>query len=454
MAEQRTLDVAELIEGKNLGRPQVAIALWLCTLMVLEGYDMQTLSFATPAILREWQVNRADFGFVLTAHLVGYFVGAMILSFFGDRLGRKNIIIAGAAIFGVFTFLAGFATSPQELYALRFGAGFGLGGAIPTGIALAAEYMPKRVRATTIGLMFVGYNLGAAAGGFIAAWTIADYGWSWVFFIGGLAALPMCIGLVLALPESVRFLIVSGAPAERVAQIARRLRPQADLSGVARYIVNEESRRNSALSLLTEGRALVTVLLWISFITALAGHYFITLWMPTVLSDDGFSDAQANSAMGMFQLGGAIGSFLIAFLLDKIGIRIVALTFLVTAPVVAGLSLHTGYGVLVPHMLIAGLGVLGGQIGLNALSGTIYPTYMRAMGAGWALGIGRVGSLVGPIVGGYLLSMGIPRPTLLLLDSIPFFFCALALYAMYVAKRARDGQEAEIPLAKAGGFAH
>src|SRR5437868_5135603 len=168
MAE-RTLDVAQLIEGK-LARPQIIIATWLCSLMVLEGYDMQALSFATPAILREWHVSRADFGAVLSAHLAGYLVGALTLSFLGDRIGRKNIIVAGAMIFGAFTFSAGFATSPLELGLWRFGAGIGLGGAIPTGIALAAEYMPRRVRATTIGLMFVGYNVGAGIGGLVAGW--------------------------------------------------------------------------------------------------------------------------------------------------------------------------------------------------------------------------------------------------------------------------------------------
>jgi len=454
MAGERTLDVAGLMEGK-LTRPQIGIALWLCSLMVLEGYDMQALSFATPAILKQWSVSRADFAYVATAHLVGYFLGAMVLSFFGDRMGRKNIIVAGATIFGAFTFAASYATSSYELYLLRLGAGVGLGGAIPSGIALAAEYMPARMRATIIGLMYVGYNLGAAAGGFIAAGSIPAYGWQSVFFIGGLAAIPMFVALYVKLPESVRFLIVSGAPTSKIAEIVRMLRPQADLSDVTRYVIHEESRRNSAFSLLSEGRALVTVLLWIAFITALAGHYFITLWMPTVLSDDGFSVPQANMAMGMFQAGGAIGSLLIAFLLDRIGIKAVALTFLVTTPVVAALSLHTGYGVLLPHMVLAGVGVLGGQIGLNALAGTIYPTYMRAMGAGWALGIGRVGSLAGPILGGYLLSAGISRPTLLMLDSIPFLFCALALYAMYIAKRARDGQTgSEVSLAKAGGFAH
>src|SRR5258706_2290191 len=258
MAVERTLNVAELIEGKKLAWPQIAIALWLCTLMVLEGYDMQTLSFAAPAILREWHVSRADFGFVLSAHLFGYFFGALSLSLLGDRIGRKKVILAGAVIFGIFTFGAGFARSPSELFMWRFCAGFGLGGAIPTGIALAAEYMPARIRATTIGLMFVGYNLGAAAGGFIAAWTIADYGWSSVFLIGGLAAVPMFVGLLLALPGSVPFLIVSGASPAKIAVIVQRLRPQADLSGVTRYIINEDSPRNLPLSLLTEGPARVT----------------------------------------------------------------------------------------------------------------------------------------------------------------------------------------------------
>jgi MFS transporter, AAHS family, 4-hydroxybenzoate transporter len=450
MAE-RTLNVAELIEGK-LARPQIVIALWLCTLMVLEGYDMQTLSFATPAILREWHVSRADFGAVLSAHLAGYLVGALVLSFFGDRIGRKNIIVAGAVIFGAFTFAAGFSTSPLELGIWRFGAGIGLGGAIPTGIALAAEYMPRRVRATTIGLMFVGYNVGAAAGGFIAAWTIADYGWPWVFYIGGIAAIPMFIGISLAIPESVRFLIIKGAPVSDIAAIVQQLRPRADLSDVTRYLAGEESRKNSPASLFEDGRALVTILLWLSFIASFTGHYFITGWMPTVLSDDGLSIAEANSAMGFFQLGGAIGSFLIAFLLDRVGIRVVALTFLAATPVVAVLGMQMPYSVLLTNMLIAGIGVLGGQIGLNALAGTIYPTYMRATGAGWGLGVGRVGSVAGPIIGGLLLSMGLTRPTLLLLTAIPLFFCGIALFALQSAKRAQD-ERGGMELAKAD-FAH
>jgi AAHS family 4-hydroxybenzoate transporter-like MFS transporter len=454
VAQERTFDVAELIEGKTLNWPQISVALWLCTLMVLEGYDMQTLSFAAPAILREWHVSRADFGFVLSAHLVGYLFGALTLSLLGDRIGRKMVILAGATIFGIFTFGAGFAASPTQLYLWRFCAGFGLGGAIPTGIALAAEYMPARIRATTIGLMFVGYNVGAGLGGFIAAWTVVDFGWPSVFFIGGLAAIPMLIGLAIAVPESIRFLVVRGGAPERVDAIARWLRPGEGNGATRRYVVNEERRNNSPKSLFIDRRAAITILLWLSFIMSFLGHYVITAWMPTVLTDDGLSIAEANMAMGSFQFGGAIGSFLIAFLLDRVGIKIVAITFLITVPIVIALGVHSAYPLLIVNMILGGIAVLGGQIGLNALSGTLYPTYMRATGAGWGLGIGRFGSIMGPIIAGQLIGLGVARPMLLLITSIPFFFCALALFALNAAKNAQDGRQPLSGVAKAGEFAH
>jgi AAHS family 4-hydroxybenzoate transporter-like MFS transporter len=438
MAQDRTLDVGNLIEGRSLGRPQIAIALWLCFLMVLEGYDMQTLSFAAPAILREWQVSRADFGLVLSAHLFGYMVGALILSVFGDRLGRKNIIVAGATIFGAFTFAGGFATSPTEMFLLRAGAGFGLGGSIPTGIALAAEYMPKRVRATTIGLMFVGYNIGAAIGGFVASWTIEDFGWSYVFYIGGLGAVPMFLGLAYALPESIRFLVVRGAPLAQVTALARRIRPEDDFSAVSRFVVTEEVQKSSPANLFTENRGLVTLLLWFSFIASFLGHYFLTAWMPTVLSDEGLTIEQAAFAGGMFQVGGALGSFFIAYFLDKGGIRVVAITFLLAAPIVATIGLESAYAALLGIEVLAGFTVLGGQIGLNALSGTIYPTFIRATGAGYAFGVGRIGSITAPIAGGYLIALGFSRTSLFFMAGIPFIFCALALYGMYNAKRTQD----------------
>ncbi len=455
MAQERTLDVADLIEGKRIGPAQVAVALLLCTLMALEGYDMQTLSLAAPAILQEWGVSRAEFGWVLSAHLFGYMAGAVVLTFFGDRLGRKNIILAGAVIFSLFTFATGFATSQTEVFALRFAAGIGLGGAIPTGIALVAEYMPHKIRATTIGFMFVAYNLGSMLGGFTAAWTIESLGWSYVFFIGGLAALPLLPVLAVWLPESIRFLVVRGHDHDRVLSIARKLRPEENFATVSRFTISEESRINTVTSLLTDGRSTVTILLWAAFILSFTGHYVITGWMPTVLSDDGFTIAEAAWAMGIFQLGGAIGSFIVAIALDRLGIKVVAWTFLLSVPITIALGMQSPYNILLLNMLIGGIGVLGGQIGLNALCGTIYPTYMRAMGAGWALGLGRIGAIAGPAIAGYLLSVGLDRPVLLSLAAIPFFLCGLSLFALSIAKRNQDQRDGvDAASIKASGFAH
>ena len=455
MAQARTLDVAELIEGKKLGRAQISVVLLLCTLMALEGYDMQTLSMAAPAILREWGASRAEFAWVLTAHLFGYMSGAVVLTFLGDRMGRKSIILAGVVIFSLFTFIAGFSTSQLEMFSWRFAAGIGLGGAIPTGIALAAEYMPHKIRATTIGFMFVAYNIGSAAGGFISAYTIGAFGWPSIFFIGGLAAIPMLVVLAAWLPESIRFLVVRGRDPDRVAAIARKVRPEEDFSTVSRFVISEESRINTVTSLLTDGRATVTILLWAAFILSFTGHYVITAWMPTLLSDDGFSIGQATTALGVFQLGGAIGSFIVAVALDRMGIKVVAWTFLLSVPVTIALGLDTAYTLLVFGMLIGANGVLGGQIGLNALCGTIYPTYMRAMGAGWALGLGRIGAIAGPALGGYMMTLGFGRPALLSMAAVFFFLCGLSLFALAVAKRQQDQRDGvQATSIKASGFAH
>jgi AAHS family 4-hydroxybenzoate transporter-like MFS transporter len=315
--------------------------------------------------------------------------------------------------------------------------------------------MPHKIRATTIGFMFVAYNLGSMMGGFTAAWTIETLGWPYVFFIGGLAAIPLLPILSLWLPESIRFLVVRGRDHDRIAAIARNLRPEDDLSSVSRFTVSEESKINTFTSLLTDGRALVTTLLWAAMILSFTGHYVITGWMPTVLSDDGFTIAESAWAMGIFQLGGAIGSFVVAIALDRMGINVVGWTFILSVPVTIALGMDSPYGLLLANMLIGGIGVLGGQIGLNALCGTIYPTYMRAMGAGWALGLGRIGAIAGPAIGGYLMTIGFGRPALLSLAAVFFFLCALSLFALTVAKRNQDQRDGvKATTIKASGFAH
>ena len=446
MAGQRTIDVAALMERSHFTPLQKSVVALLCLLMSLEGYDMQALAYAAPAIVREWGTTRAAFGWVLSASLLGYLIGALGLTQFSDTAGRKRLIIGGALAFSVFTLATAFATSPTHIWVLRFLAGIGLGGTMPTCIALVAEYVPARKRGTMIGLLFVGYTLGSALGGFLAAWMVPTFGWQSVFLVGGLAPLPIIAAIALWLPESIRFLIVSNARRERIVGIVRRLSDDSEIRGDEDFIVHEEPKQKIPVAgLFSNGRAAMTTLLWFAFVASFMGHHFLTTWLPTLMADAGLSLALATSVGAIFQLGGTAGSILVGMMLDRWGIRIVAATFIFAALFVSPFGYLTGAGpVLLLLSFIAGTCVLGGQNGLNALSGSLYPTAMRATGAGWALGVGRIGSISGPIIGGYLLTAGVAQTTVFMLAAVPLLVCAAALFALFgTVQRAQSSDPAE-----------
>ncbi len=443
MATQRSIDVGALIERKTFSPLQVSVVALLCLLMSLEGYDMQALAFAAPAIMKEWGTDRAAFGWVLSASLFGYLIGALVLTQFSDTIGRKKLLIAGTLVFSLLTLATAFASSPMEIWGLRFFAGMGLGGTIPTCIALVAEYVPARKRGLIIGLLFAGYTLGSALGGFLAAWMVPTFGWHTVFLVGGLAPLPIIACIALFLPESIRFLIVSNAPHARISAIVRRLGHDTPLTGDEHFIVQEETKQKvPVVGLFSNGRSAMTALLWFAFIASFMGHHFLTTWLPTLMTDAGLSIAWATSVGAVFQLGGTVGSLVVGMMLDRWGIRTVAATFIFAGLFVAPLGLLTGAGpALLLLAFIAGLCVLGGQNGLNALSGSLYPTSMRASGAGWALGVGRIGAAAGPIIGGHLMNAGVSHASLFVLASIPLVICACALLALVGTTRRAQAHE-------------
>jgi AAHS family 4-hydroxybenzoate transporter-like MFS transporter len=397
--------------------------------MILEGYDTQAMAFAAPALTQEWEISRAALGPVFSASYVGYMVGALFFSVLSDRVGRKKIILVGGALVSTFTLLAGFADALSDFLILRFLVGIGLGGAIPSAIALTAEYVPARTRATAIALLFVGYNIGAALGGFFAAWAIGQYGWPAIFYFGGCVSLLLVAGLSLALPESLRFLVLKARHTNKIAALMRRLAPSEDFSGVAHFTLKDERHHDSSVqSLFTHGRAALSILLWVACLFSFLGHNFLTSWLPTIYADAGLSVEQAVTAGALFQLGAVAGAVCVGRMLDRWGIGSVVVTFAMAAMIVFLLGAAPVFGpLLMGTVFFAGLFVLGGQIGLNAVAGTIYPTAIRATGAGWAIGIGRIGSIAGPIIGGILIGSGVSDPLLFFFAAIPMVVVAATL---------------------------
>ena len=430
MANAGVANVGKLIEEQKFGRFQAGLIFWICSFMFIEGYDMQVIGYAAPAIIDAWHSSKSEFGIVFGAGLGGFMFGAIVLGNLGDKLGRKRMVIAGSLLFGLFTLACAFASGLNALLVFRVTAGVGLGGLIPNAIALMAEYAPARVRATRVGIMFVGYTAGSALGGFIAAQLIPAYGWPSVFVVGGAVPIILAAASIFTLPELVRFLMLRRGRGEPVLALLRRARPELDLQAGTEVTI-EETQENGlpVTQLFAGGRAAMTALLWLGFSANMVTLHFLTSWLPTIATDSGVPLTRAVIATALLQAGGGAGSLVVGFLLDRIGTRALVIAFLIAVPCVASLGrIGTGETLLMLLAAVSGLCIIGAQAGINALAGTLYPTYMRSTGTGWAFGVGRIGSILGPVVGGHLLALGLPHNTIFAAAAAPILISATALF--------------------------
>jgi AAHS family 4-hydroxybenzoate transporter-like MFS transporter len=408
-AQGRTapIDVVEFIDQQPVGGFQIKLLLTCAAVLFLDGFDTQAIGYVAPALAKEWGLTKAALGPVFSAGLFGLMIGALLFGPLADRIGRKKIIIFSTLAFGIGTLATAFIQDVNSLLAIRFLTGLGLGGAMPNAIAMTSEFNPRRRRATMVMIMFCGFSVGAALGGFLAAGLIPQFGWRSVFVVGGLVPLLLVPVLVLRLPESVRFLVLTGRAPQQVAQLLGWISPKASFTAATRFVVHEpELAGIPVLHLFRGGRTLVTLLLWVVFFMSLLDLYFLSNWLPTVLNDLGASVSVAAVIGSMLQVGGIVGTFALGSIIDRFSFRALALVYFVAVFAVGAIG-HLGHSAVLVTLAIfvAGFCIVGGQIAANALAAAFYPTAVRATGVGWALGIGRVGSIVGPLVGGVLLSM-------------------------------------------------
>jgi AAHS family 4-hydroxybenzoate transporter-like MFS transporter len=400
------VDVAAFIEAQPVGGFQIRLLLTCAAVLFLDGFDTQAIGYVAPALAKEWGLTKGALGPVFSAGLFGLMIGALIFGPLADRIGRKKIIILSTLAFGIGTLATAFIQDVNTLLAIRFLTGLGLGGAMPNAVAMTSEFSPHRRRATMVMIMFCGFSVGAALGGLLAAALIPQFGWRSVFVVGGLAPLLLVPILMLRLPESVRFLALTGRAPERVAELLGLISPKTAFAPGTQFIVHEpELAGIPVLHLFRDNRTLVTLLLWVVFFMSLLDLYFLSNWLPTVLNDLGASVSEAAAIGSMLQVGGVVGTFALGSIIDRFSFRALALVYFMAVFAVGAIG-QLGHSVVFVTMAIfaAGFCIVGGQIAANALAATYYPTAVRATGVGWALGIGRVGSIVGPLVGGALLS--------------------------------------------------
>lgn len=404
-----SFDLQQFIDQQPLSRFQLLVVSLCGAVLFLDGFDAQSMGFVAPALVRDLHIARAALGPVFSSGLLGIMIGALFFGPMADRFGRKPVLVLCTALFGSCSLLTASAGSLESLLVFRLITGFGLGGAMPNAVALTSEYMPKKFRATAVMVMFSGFAIGAAVGGFVAAALIERFGWQSVFVTGGVLPCLLAVLLVAVLPESIRFLAIRKSDGDRVARTLARLAPDiAPLPGRIVVVVEEHGSQGFQVPrLFQDGRARGTLLLWIIFFMSLLDLYFLNNWLPTVMHDAGIAVERAIILTALFQLGGTVGSLSLGRLIDRfLSFRVLAWAYLAASASVfligaAGKSV----ALLACTISAAGFAIIGGQSGANALATEFYPTAIRSTGVGWALGIGRIGSIVGPLLGGSLLSI-------------------------------------------------
>src|SRR5215471_5889433 len=445
MTDSKLVDVDTIIENQKLGAYQIALAALLLLCMFVDGFEAQAPGFAAPAIINDWGIPRGAMGLVFGATNLGLMIGAAALGILGDRLGRKRTIVIGCIVLALFSFLTMRATDLATLRLLRIGSGIGVGGVLPSVIALGTEFSPKRHQAIVIWFLLIGYQAGASSGALISTLLFQSYGWQVMFFIGGILPIVAALLVLAFLPESVKFVALSSASQERMRATLARFDPRAGGKDT-RLVLREENKSGFKIAhASTEGRAVFTLLLWFVYVANLMALQFLVTWLPTVLESPSVSRDEAAIVSVLVQAGGVFGGLVVGRLLDKGSVIPIAAAFALGVPMVALIgSSGNSEALLVLATFGTGCAILGGQTNLHALAGRYYPTFIRANGVGWANGVGRIGSILGPVIGGVLIGLNLPVSQLFLFAAIPPLCAALACFALSAHARSALSREPDL----------
>ncbi|MGD0231949.1 MAG: MFS transporter [Syntrophorhabdales bacterium] len=409
--ETKTVNIRSVFDTGRFAGYQFMVC-FLCFLVTfLDGFDLTMIGVTLPKMADSLHVKPGALGLAVSAGQFGPILGAIVLGMLADRFGRKWMLVISAMFFGVFTFMIAFITSPQELALYRFLAGLGLGGAVPNALAFGSEYAPSHKRATLITTMYAGMPGGSVAAALSAVWLIPHYGWQSLYLLGG--AVPVLIGLAVAffLPESLEFMVKQGRDRDkpRVLRIVSRIAPALAADKQVQFISTEAKLPGVPVKhLFMDGRAVVTILLWIAMVGSLYSMWVLTTWAPALLRKTGSSVQQYSLAVAGLHFGAFIATIFIGRVMDKVNpFRALAVGFtlsclsLVAFGQVAGAS----FAVVFIMAFLSGIFTNGSNNGFVAVPGIFYPLSIRGTGIGWAYAIGKIGAMLAPAVGGILLGM-------------------------------------------------
>jgi AAHS family 4-hydroxybenzoate transporter-like MFS transporter len=435
----KTVDVGVVLDEGHFGGYQKLLVFATALTIILDGFDNQVMGGAIPVLMREWHKTRPDFAWVLTAGMVGMMVGGAIGGVLGDKFGRRVALLGSVITFGVLTVGVAFANNIPTLIILRFLAGLGLGGAMPTATAISSEYVPRRQRPVAVTLTVICVPLGGAFAGWIGGYILPRYGWRVLFGVGGAIPLVLAAFLFKVLPESPRYMARLQERWGELRALLRRLGHT--VADDVAFVDSHEraTQRASVRELFVPEFRADTIALLGCFLFCFFGSYLGTNWVPSMLDRAKFDVGTASYGLLAWNLGVIVFALTGAFVIPRIGSRITMLAL--AAGSVAGCAtlamMNINPAQVLPVFVM--LGITGGMVNatqttMYALAANVYPTSIRATGVGTTVAFGRIGGVLSPIIGAPVLDAGTQPYFLLIAGTMTATFLSLAAVKRHVLR--------------------
>jgi AAHS family 4-hydroxybenzoate transporter-like MFS transporter len=426
---QDSINVDELLDRQQLNPFFVTVVCLTTLALVVDAFDASSLAFAVSPLSKELGLAASAFGNVFGISLVGYLLGSLLIGPIGDLFGRKQAVVLAATWTGLAALATAFAHTLPSLYAVRFLAGIGIGAMAPAAIVLASDFVPRRWVGPMVLINGCGVPIGTMLAGLAAGSLIPSLGWPTLFILGGAATLLLA-GLIARLPPAPRRLVAQGADASQIARTLRRITGEPIVAGTFVLNRNDHRRKFSFRELLRGKFVWLTPLLWLSFVLISLVIWFMYSWLPTLLESDGNSQSNAAYVATLFSLGGIAGLLSLTPLINRFGATVLAAAAVVGVLVIACLEPLKLIGLQFPALFISGAACSMLQSGVLALAATAYPDNCRSCGVSWLMGVGKIGAILGPVLGGLIVGVQLPLSQIYMLAAAPLallFLCFVVL---------------------------
>ena len=427
---QVTTNAEQMLEQTKFNKFHGMLLFWGALLMLFDGFDLVIYGAVVPTLMSDWGISAVEAGMYGSYALFGMMFGAFIFGTLADKLGRKKIILICVTVFSLFMILSGLAPTPEWFGVFRFITGLGLGGMMPNVIGLISEYSPKGLRSRMIATIMAGYSIGGVLAALLSMIMISRFGWESVFFFGGLPLLFIPF-LIKSLPDSVGTMITRNDHAG-IQKVLVKLNQAYTPAENEVFVLNKPKEASSPVkNLFTERKALLTVMIWLTYASSLLMLYGLNTWLPKFMTEAGFPLGSSLSFLLALNVGATVGAILMGWAADHWGVgRALIVFFLLAFVSITSLGFGNAMNMVLLYIIvaIAGAATVGTQNLTHSYTSQFYPVTMRSTALGWALGVGRIGGILGPTIGGILLASQLTVQINFMIFGIPGIIAALAVF--------------------------